>query len=1661
MDLTSANFTNADLSGTNLSDANLSGAIFENTNLTNANIFGANVTNSHFGAPQQGGPPLLLSTFTNLTSGSLIGNTHLISGVVQPIVVNGFLIAPGADITGANLSGADFTSFDLDNVNLTNADLTNTDLSGANLRFADLSGADLSGADLTNTDLTGATILGSQLNNSITVGTIGIKAPDISSANVDSSSSIVSVGNTLSVNVVFSEKVKVSSVNDTTITLNDGTILDLSSGAHTTNTFYDSLTFEKFLDPSLVSSKRNIQVKTLNLTNSATIKDDGLNNFVPQTNTDIDILKKGTTTPMNILNKVLFLSSTLSADDNRRDISSSTNFLVTHNDVIDVSFAVWPNLKNPVSGPGTIKLMNGLTILDTIDLSAGTLSLNDTTWTGTFNIPSSGVSQGQTISLNIDNLENNINSQKTDLSGVSNFQKTIQIDTNFGTIIDISGQDTGWESELDISSNNQLNPLTRAKEGNTVTAILKFTEKVPEPEFNFRSGTTVITQNRLTYATTGGNITNDTDFGIEYSDKWTISYITNSSDTSGVISWYVNSQDIAGNELRSPSSGYQDTSILYDKTGPTITSIIANSVNPAVPKNRLKNGNRIDISLNINEADGISQATGSKPAIKWGIFTDLSGAKAAGDASWNNLQQGNLPGSAVSVVSLVGTDDTSWEVTTPTQARYWPGDGDLYFRTSITDLANNNLVDIRRATGTDGDLVIDNTNPTLEFVDISTNNPVDSNRATNGDTLTLSFKTDNGEALALHPTTNNSMRFPLVRFYLGGGSFVTSTFNNAIGSPVMLSTTDDINFTATHDISGNTGQNAGSNDAISYQIITSNGANSVKDTAMNNVTGISLTASSVLMDTTPASVDPSSITIVSDNSKNNLATNGDTITLTFTTDISLNSADVTIDGSAASVTLATSSPWTHTATHTLPLTRASTTGELCNFDISGIIDTANNKQSTNYTRASTQTARNNAGNKNVTIDNSGQLITLTSFVKTNGDKFDNTKIRSGENARLTFSLPSVTVTDGSNAEFLSSNTVTFYDSANNQLGTSSASLDSGNTYIANFTIPTHNPPATSVIDGTIQYSIDASDNVGNDITFSKTSFGSLDIDNTAPVISASNITILSLDNHTGSANQPIQDPSNAKVGDTVRLTFVSNESLKDGTASGASDNSKNSITVTSGGANITNTPTISYLTTSKTNDTIRVEYDVSSNDTDGDISFNLTYYDLAGNESSAIRGTTFSMPTVVTDTTAPTLVSLDISSNRTNKLDPSRNAATDHTENGDIITIEFEITESIHAPVVTIFPNTPGVTPINITAIDISGNTGQKWRVRNTMHHSQPTGNIPFRIQTMYDLAGNTLASLDNSNITTGNSVKHYFGMVTIIPKGGTIVFESQFLDIYKEKLSGSINPSNPLTLDKGVLSAYDPIFGDVTSQVTTHDITSGRNGSITIEYRYTDSYGRVFKTQRRISIGDPYIIPAFGEIYKLPNLNKIYRLFQYKSIYVNASVKKATKEKESQILDYYENLGGNKNTNQEIITDGYYYDKFFIKSNNNYILIDIINNSISYSKNAKEYFNIEVIENVNNLNSFYAGEAVKLNIKFDNADENLGFSIILFKNPQIDNGIEILNEVSKDAIGLLVRNYKSNLFEIDNIENTKNINLENQKNNLIKNNIVFEEEEIFENLKE
>ena len=79
--------------------------------------------------------------------------------------VNGYRVAPEADLRGAMLVGAWLEDVDLSGADLTDADLSGAFLKGANLRSARLCNANLCRANLAGTNLTGADLSGARYDD--------------------------------------------------------------------------------------------------------------------------------------------------------------------------------------------------------------------------------------------------------------------------------------------------------------------------------------------------------------------------------------------------------------------------------------------------------------------------------------------------------------------------------------------------------------------------------------------------------------------------------------------------------------------------------------------------------------------------------------------------------------------------------------------------------------------------------------------------------------------------------------------------------------------------------------------------------------------------------------------------------------------------------------------------------------------------------------------------------------------------------------------------------------------------------------------------------------------------------------------------------------------------------------------------------------------------------------------------------------------------------------------------------------------------------------------------------------------------------------------------------------------------------------------------------
>lgn len=137
-----ANLREADLSGADLSDAFFFNANLSDADLNSAILTGADMANAIMWGVKSGdisGPPLALPP--------------------DWLLIDGYLVGPGADLIGEDLSGANFSGLKLINTYLLDANLSGANLTGADLSFGDLFNANLAGADFTGADLNTADLV--------------------------------------------------------------------------------------------------------------------------------------------------------------------------------------------------------------------------------------------------------------------------------------------------------------------------------------------------------------------------------------------------------------------------------------------------------------------------------------------------------------------------------------------------------------------------------------------------------------------------------------------------------------------------------------------------------------------------------------------------------------------------------------------------------------------------------------------------------------------------------------------------------------------------------------------------------------------------------------------------------------------------------------------------------------------------------------------------------------------------------------------------------------------------------------------------------------------------------------------------------------------------------------------------------------------------------------------------------------------------------------------------------------------------------------------------------------------------------------------------------------------------------------------------------------
>lgn len=183
-------------------------------------------------------------------------------------------------------------------------------------------------------------------------------------------------------------------------------------------------------------------------------------------------------------------------------------------------------------------------------------------------------------------------------------------------------------------------------------------------------------------------------------------------------------------------------------------------------------------------------------------------------------------------------------------------------------------------------------------------------------------------------------------------------------------------------------------------------------------------------------------------------------------------------------------------------------------------------------------------------------------------------------------------------------------------------------------------------------------------------------------------------------------------------------------------------------------------------------------------------------------------------------------------------------------------------------------------------------------------------------------------------------------------------------------------------------------------------------------------------SNGDPYVFPILSKTpVKLPNKNACYRLYEKDNVFINAEVSQASPNHIVRMIKYAKNITPKIHN---ITFDGYYYSKFFINSENNHIMIDLVNKEYVVSKQHTKYFTVSTSTRYYTKGIFNEPSKA-LDISWSTKDGITStFSALFFDNPHQENGLLFETDDLTDSIGMIVRNYKPKLMELPTISTTK-----------------------------
>lgn len=672
-------------------------------------------------------------------------------------------------------------------------------------------------------------------------------------------------------------------------------------------------------------------------------------------------------------------------------------------------------------------------------------------------------------------------------------------------------------------------------------------------------------------------------------------------------------------------------------------------------------------------------------------------------------------------VTSINSGSTVFTVTVNTGS----GDGTVRLNFANTTSLDPGLTNVRPYLGEV--YTIDKTAPTLSPVTIVSNNS-NTARARSGDIITLSF------------TSSETIATPTVTI-AGQAAAVTNTGGD--------------NWTATRTMTG-----TDADGTIAFNIAFS-------DLVGNAGTAVSATtnSSSVLFDKTAPTLSP--VTIASNNGNTAWAKQGNTVTLAFTADETINTPVVTIAGHTITPSNTGGNNWTASYTMTGGDAEGPVAFTILFSDITGnngtTVTATTNSSSVTYdiSNPGLSTVTIASANSNTTKAKTGDAVTISfsanegvtpvvtiagqtvAPVNTSANNWTASYTMTGTDAEgmvpFSISFTDVSGNAGTAVSATTNGSSVVFDRTTPALSVvtiisgnaNTSKARSGDVVTLNFTAdesiqaPTvqvagHTATAINTsanawtasytmtgtdAEGTVSFSIAFNDLSGNTgtIATATTNSSSVVFDRTAPILSA--VAIVS-----GNANT-----ARARTGDLVTLNFTADENIQTPTVQIAGH-------------------TVPVINTSA--NAWAASYTMTGTDAQGTVSFSIAFNDITGNAGTTVTGTT-NNSLVVFDRTIPMLSPVSI-------LSGNSNIAKART--GDRITVNFTASEALLTPTLQIA--THSITPINVT--------GNVWTGYYTMTGSDAEGNITFSIS-FGDLAGNTgttvTTSTNNSNVMFDRTV--------------------------------------------------------------------------------------------------------------------------------------------------------------------------------------------------------------------------------------------------------------------------------------------------------------------